>query len=174
MGTRTPRRRRTLTAKQKLFVAEYLSNGQNATRAYQATHPGCKPTTAAENGSKLLRYANVAAFVAAELEKRFKRLGMTGDEAFALVSETARARLADCFDADGALLPLHQMPERAQIAIKALRRGKDGELTITLHDSLKARELLAQAAGKLKTPVFNMNFDHARYLADELESDKDE
>ena len=50
-----------LTLRQRLFLAEYLVNGLNATRAYMAVYPKASVETAAENGSKLLRNTKVQA-----------------------------------------------------------------------------------------------------------------
>lgn len=47
-----------LTDKQKLFIAAYLANGFNATRAYMAVYQ-VEETTAAVNASRLLSNANI-------------------------------------------------------------------------------------------------------------------
>ena len=57
-----------LTAKQKRFVDEYITD-LNATRAYKAAYPKVKKDeTAAQAGSRMLRNVNVARYV----EKRMK------------------------------------------------------------------------------------------------------
>ena len=44
-----------------LFLNTYLSNGRNATRAYQVVHPKAKYTTAAARANKLLKKPSVQA-----------------------------------------------------------------------------------------------------------------
>lgn len=58
-----------LTEKQKLFVDEYLID-LNATRAYKAVYPNVKKdSSAAVCAAKLLRKANVKAYIEDRLEK---------------------------------------------------------------------------------------------------------
>jgi hypothetical protein len=55
-----------LTHVQELFALAYLANGYNATAAYRAVHPKCSQRTAEVNGSRLLRKAEVHAFIERE------------------------------------------------------------------------------------------------------------
>ena len=58
-----------LTEKQKIFADEYLID-LNATRAYKAAYKSCrKDTTAAVNGSNLLRNTKVSKYIEEQLEK---------------------------------------------------------------------------------------------------------
>lgn len=56
---------RELTEKQEKFVAEFLSNGRNATAAYRAAYDcqNKKDTTIAPNASRLLRHPKVSATI---------------------------------------------------------------------------------------------------------------
>ena len=52
-----------LTKNQQIFCDEYLKD-RNATRAYRAAYPRVKrDSTAAQAGSRLLRYVNIAAYL---------------------------------------------------------------------------------------------------------------
>jgi hypothetical protein len=154
-----------LTAKQRLFAAEYLANGLNATRAYLASHPNCRSQAAAAvEGHRTLRNPKVQRVIAAEQASRFARLKMDGDEAMALLAVIARADLVEAFDLEtGAMLPAHQWPLTLRLAVKSFSIKRR---SITLHDGLKACELIARAAGRL-TPTSSRTsvFDHAAYLA---------
>lgn len=162
---------RPLTAKQRLFVAEYLANGHNATRAYMACHPKCLSYDAARvKAHETVTNGNVQRAIALAQAARFKRLEMNGDEAIALLSLSARADIKDIYDPEtGALLPVHQWPDSVRLAVKSVKANGD----IVLHDGLRARELMAQAAGRIKNTVdVNHRFDHAAYLADEAKGEK--
>jgi hypothetical protein len=152
-----------LTPKQTLFVAEYLANGLNATRAYLASHPNCRSQSAAAvEGHRTLRIPKVQRAIAAAHAERFERLKMDGDEAMALLAVIARADLAEAVDAEtGAMLPVHRWPLTLRLAVKSVK-GR----SITLHDGLKACELIARAAGRLSPAPSRVGiFDHAAYLS---------
>ena len=155
------------------FVLEYLSNGQNVTAAYDAAFPGCKRTTCASEGWKLLRKPEIAAVIQAEQTERCKRLKMDADEALALIAIRARADIGKLFDEQGELLPINQWPEDIRLCVKSIKPGPF-EYTVTLHDSLRAAELMAQAAGALKHDVqVNHAFDLEAYLVSKSESLRD-
>lgn len=67
---------RKLSPKQAAFVQEYLKD-LNATKA--ATRAGYSPKTANEQGARLLANVSVQAAVAAALEERKKRTGLSQD-----------------------------------------------------------------------------------------------
>lgn len=154
---------------QRAFVAEYLANGLNATRAYLAAHPRCRSQAAAAVGAhRTLRNAKVQRAIAAAQAERFERLKMDGDEAMGLLAIIARANIADAFDPDtGAMLPVHQWPLTLRLAVKSVKNLNSLKgPSITLHDGLKACELIARAAGRLGSTSFRSDgFDHAAYLA---------
>jgi phage terminase small subunit len=126
------------------FVLEYLSNGYNATAAFARAHPNVTRASAAVEGWKLLRTPKIAAVLKREEARRWKTLEMNGEEAVALISAAARADIAEAFDDAGNMLPVRQWPKRLRMAVKSL---KDGQ--VTLHDALRARQLMAQMAGRL-------------------------
>lgn len=165
---RTTRQPDALTEAQEIFAAAYVENGGNGTRAYRTAHPQVTIGTAAVEASKLLRIPKIQARVDALRKERWKRLEMEGDEAIALLSLSARASAVDVFDEDGTLLPVGQWPPEIGLAVKALK-FKDGALeSVTLHDGLKARELMAIATGRLKQALaVTHTFDHEKYLAGE-------
>ena len=65
--------REPLTQRGELFALDFLANGYNATAAYKATHPRCAQRTAEVNGSRLLRKAEVSAFIESEKRERNTR-----------------------------------------------------------------------------------------------------
>lgn len=151
----------------QVFALEYLANGNNATAAYRAAHPKCSQRTAEVNGSRLLRKAEVAAFIKHEMNGRVERLRMDADEALLGISNIARADVRRLFSSDGNILPMRLWPTDVADAVKDLRSTPFG-LELKLHDRLKAYELMAIAAGMLKRPRSAAPpFDHAAFLGAE-------
>src|SRR5262245_13886680 len=87
----------------ELIALEYLANGYNATAAYRSVHPKCRQRTAEVNGSRLLRKAEVHAFIEREQKARKQRLRMDADEALEAITRYARADIRKLFK-DGKLL----------------------------------------------------------------------
>lgn len=103
-----------LTPKQRRFALEYLVD-LNATEA--AKRAGYSPRTAYAQGSRLLKHAEVAAFVAGRVqkleEKKFLDVGRMEEELDALVNFDP----ATMYDAEGKLLAIKDMPERTRRAL---------------------------------------------------------
>jgi phage terminase small subunit len=154
-----------LTPRERLFVEAYVHNGGNTTRAYLVAAPHVKETTAGVEGWKLLKTPKVAAVLEKRRQQRFKELQMTGDEALALIAMRARADVAQAYNANGQLLPINQWPEALRLACRT-RGDKDGNVEWQFPDGLKAAELMAVAAGKLKTTLHVNVFDHVAHLLD--------
>lgn len=152
-----------LTVNERAFVLEYEANGRNASKAYRDIHPDVTPASSAVLGHRMLRNVKVAAALAENQTERFARLEMKADEALAIISEHARADIGDRYDEAGNELPIHQWPARLRLAVKSIKAGPFGD-SITLVDSLRAAELMAQAGGKLRAGSLTITFDHAKYL----------
>lgn len=151
---------------QRIFVAAYLGNGGNGTRAYLAAHPGVKLSTARAEAVRVLAEPSVRDAIEAGRADMLKRHEMAGDEAIALLALRARADLAEALDEEGKLLPLAQLPTAIRLCVKEVRRDAKGRRVLVLHDALKATELMARATGRLKDAVdLTHRFDHAKYLA---------
>lgn len=160
-----PRKPRTRAPElEEAFALAYIANGGNATKAYLEIKPDVQRTTAAVEGSRLLRNPKVRRLVDDARAERFAVLEMEADEAVALISLSARADIGDAYDEAGNLLPVWQWPDVLRLAVKGIKPGPFGD-TITLHDGLKARELMAQIQGRLKNTL-ELKFDHAKYLGD--------
>jgi phage terminase small subunit len=132
----------------ELIALEYLANGYNATAAYRSVHPKCSQRTAEVNGSRLLRKAEVRAFIVHEQKERKKRLRVDADEALEGITRHARADIRQLFK-DGKLIPIDQWPEEIADSVKAIKHTPFGP-TIVMYDKLRARELMAMADGVLR------------------------
>ncbi len=102
---------------EQTFIAHYLANGFNATRAYLAARPNVAVISARQQGYELRHRPRVDQAIRAGLAAVWKRLGMEVDEAIARVALIARANPQDAFDEDGHLLPVHEWPEDLALAL---------------------------------------------------------
>jgi phage terminase small subunit len=97
----------TLTAKQQQFVAEYLID-LNATQA--AIRAGYSVKTANRIGPELLTKPDVAAAVSAAQQERSVRTKIDADWVLTRLAEEAEADIADLYNEDGSLRPVHEWP----------------------------------------------------------------
>ena len=80
-----------LTTNQRAFADEYIANKGNATQAYLKAYPNVtKETTANSNGSRLLRNAKVAGYIAERTKETLEAQKMTGDEIIITLVSIAR------------------------------------------------------------------------------------
>lgn len=109
-----------LSDQHQRFVAEYLVD-LNATEA--AIRAGYSPKTASQQGSRLLGNAKIAEAVAAGAKKRLERLEQKGVDADTVLSELLRIAtvdIAEAFDGEGKLKPIHEIPVDVRRAISAV------------------------------------------------------
>lgn len=132
-----------LTVKQENFAAEYVKNGGNAAEAYRQAYDAARMSEKAvwTNASQLLADAKVALRVASLRQAAMERAVV--DEARVL-EEVARLGLADpsrLFDAEGRLLPIHQIPPevRASIASMDFEPEKDASGKVVGHKLVKVK-----------------------------------
>ena len=110
-----------LTPKQQRFVEEYLVD-LNATQA--AIRAGYSKKTAAVAGHENLRKPKIAAAVSEQQAARSERTEITSDWVLTRLADEADADLADLYDEDMNLKPVHEWPE---IWRKGLVAGVDVE-----------------------------------------------
>jgi len=97
-----------LTAKQSMFVKEYLID-LNATQA--AIRAGYSKKTAKEIGCENLTKPNIAAAVFASIEKRSAQVETSAEWVLDRLHDQAVADLADIYNENGGLKPIHDWPE---------------------------------------------------------------
>jgi len=152
----------TLTAKQQLFVLEYLVD-KNATQA--AIRAGYSKRTAKQTGTENLSKPIIKTEIDAELEKQKARITFTADQ---VLEELARIGLSDMsdfieIDEGGAIraLPLNTLAEGKSRIIKKVKEKRtikstpegdqilDSTYEFELCDKVKSLELLARNMGLL-------------------------
>jgi len=96
-----------LTDRQSRFVDEYLVD-LNGTQA--AIRAGYAPKRADQQASRLLARKDIADEVALRQAARAERTQIDADWVLTRLSKEATADLADLYDADGSLKPVHDWP----------------------------------------------------------------
>lgn len=167
-----------LTDPERTFALEYLARGGRYTRAgieaYRAAYPNCTTDgSAAVGASRLLKRANVRAFLEKEQRARWKRLEMEGDEVMALIAIDASVDVRDFYDKAGNLKPFDQWPEESAAAVRGIMPTAHGT-RLVLNDKLRARQIIAEVSGKLKNPLAGAARSLARILAGDFDEDEDE
>lgn len=126
-----------LTAKQRAFVAAYLSNGFNGSLAARTVSPHAKRPD--QIAYEYLRKPEIAAAVRQGLAEQ----AMPADEVLARIAEQARGTMEDFLDEAGDI-DLKQARERNRLhLIKTRATTKEGE-RIELYSAQSALELLAK------------------------------
>ena len=144
-----------ITEKQKLFADEYLID-LNATRAYRVAYKSIKTDEAAAvNASRLLRNANVAAYIQQQMDARQIRTEVTQDMVIEELAAIAFAKVTDYANIRHGQVILKDTQELSDTQIKALAGIKDGKfgVEVKLNDKEKALELLGRHLGMFKDRV---------------------
>lgn len=144
-----------LKDKQRLYVAEYLVSFKGADAAEKA---GYSKKSAADASRDLQRQPAVRAAIEAALEDREQELRDKFYKTMEHVYAQATFDMADCYDAEGSLLPLDKMPRERRLALFSVKYDVewcDGKriarvAKIQIHDKRASQELFAKYAGKLR------------------------
>jgi phage terminase small subunit len=108
---------RSLTARQRQFVTEYLHDF-NATKA--ATRAGYSPKTARFQAGRLLTNVNIEAAIEESQVKAFASAEVTIERVIAEYARLAFLDPAAFFSANGDLLPIAEIPKDARRAIAGI------------------------------------------------------
>lgn len=132
--------------RQAAFVREYIID-LNATQA--ALRAGYSPHTAAKQGSRLLQYAEVAAAIAAEQQKRAERTRIDADWVLTTLAEEKTADLAALYDDAGNLRPMREWPmafRRGLVVGVETVHGDDGSVVrkVRLSDRVRHMEMIGK------------------------------
>lgn len=119
-----------LTPKQSKFVAEYLANGMNATKA--AISAGYSEKGAEVTGSQLLRNPKVKAKVEGKVTKVMDKLDLSAEKTLEYVARLAFFDPKDLFEDDGSLkmigdIPAHTRSVIAGLEVSEIFDGSQGE-----------------------------------------------
>lgn len=107
----------TLTAKQELFVLEYLKD-LNATQA--AIRAGYSQDTAGSIGSENLQKPEISAAITEAAARQLKRVQVEADFVLTELHGLANVDPAAAYNEDGSLKPIHDMPIAVRKAIASI------------------------------------------------------
>jgi len=148
-----------LSPKQLRFCREYVID-YNGTQA--AIRSGYSKKTANEQSAQLLAKLSIQEEVSRLKSLQYKRLQMSADEVLAELSLIARADLAQAFEPDGNLKPIHSMPDSIRRALSGIDteelfdgQGEEREMVgftkkIKLFDKIRALGYLGEHFGMFK------------------------
>ena len=106
--------------KYKAVVDEWFLNKENGRKAWQKFYPKASDQSADTNFSRMLKNAKVSAYVQKRREEIAEAQKITIDECVSLLTSMARFDIADCYDEEGVLKPIHEIPKETRLAIEAL------------------------------------------------------
>ena len=145
------------------FVAEYVKNLGNGTRAYMHAYPKSREATARVKASVLLTKDNIKESLKEEYAKYFakKDSEIEKSKTYQMIHNLGDIPISDIIDLENGkftIKDLKDIPPQAVHMIKTITRnertnkdgGKDVNLQITTYDKLKALELRAKMQGLLK------------------------
>ena len=89
-----------LSLKHQRFVHEYVANGGNGPRAYRIVYPTCSPLAANSNASRLLKNAEIRAYMAGAKKKLLERITPTYQKVFREYAKLAFSDIGECLDFD--------------------------------------------------------------------------
>lgn len=153
-----------LTAKQSLFVKEYLVD-LNATQA--AIRAGYSEKTARAIGAENLTKPDVAAAISTAKTERAEATDINARWVLARLALEAEADLADVYDDNGNLLPVKEWPiiwrQGLVAGVETVREKHDGEDAsfvdkIKISDRVKRLELIGR---HVDVQAFKERVEHA-------------
>jgi phage terminase small subunit len=140
-----------LTAKQRLFVQNYLLSG-NGTQA--AIAAGYSARTARSIASENLKKPAIAAAVAKGRARQRKRLNAHAEKTIRELVGIVDAKISDLYKPDGTLRPSDEWPKEIAATIREVKqtvsRNGTRRTRVKYHDRLKALKLLGRMVGAFK------------------------
>ncbi len=138
-----------MTEKQKIFANEYLID-LNATRAYKVAYSKVtKDTTAATNGGRLLRNAEIEKYISERMQERQQRTEVTQDRVVQELASIAFAKATDYVEITHGCVIIKDTSRLSDTQIRAIAGIKEGAngIEIKMNDKEKALELLGRHLG---------------------------
>jgi phage terminase small subunit len=141
-----------LSHTQFMFVRAYCATF-NATKAYEASHPGCALSTARADGPDLLKNPLVKVAVdAAIMTTEIGSVRAGAMQLFGLVQEADPGDIFEIVNGRIVVKDISQLTRDQRRSIKKIKitKGNTNSVEVELHDPLKASELIGRATGLFK------------------------
>lgn len=137
----------------EIFAQAYVIHGNARLAAKKA---GYSEKSAHQIGYTLLKQPYIAMRIDQLMKEKAEKMRVTGDRVLKELCDIAMVRVKDCYDEEGNLLNLHEMPEANQAALSSVetdeiyaghgtsRKHIGKARKIKLSDKMKALEILAK------------------------------
>ena len=109
--------KRALTAKQEMFIKEYLID-LNATQA--AIRAGYSEKQAAIIGFENLRKPNISSAIQKAMDERAAKIDITSDKVLQELAKLSFSDVRGLFDESGRLLPVHILPDHIAASVSSV------------------------------------------------------
>lgn len=134
--------------KHKMFVFEYINNGQNATKAYLATYPTVSRGTAGANGHKLLNNAEIKEALREYFDKYYEDKKKLAGETLRILEGILKSDISNVVEHDGRrmkILNLDEIQDTSVIqSIEHSTSDTSEKQSVKMYDKLKAAEVVAK------------------------------
>lgn len=147
---------RGLTAKQQMFVKEYLVD-LNATQA--AIRAGYSEKTAKEMGYELLTKPHVQVAIQAAMGKRAKKTEITAEKVLEQLARIAFANIGEFVEINGNTVTIKPFEQVDGTVLSEVAETQSG-LKVKLNDKMKALELIGRHLGMFNDKL-NVNMNNA-------------
>lgn len=125
---------------EKIFVLTYISNGFNATDAYEVTHPNC-PKNCNANGTASRYRKRLDAAIADKITERCAELQITADHVLWQLAEMAFAAKEDeIYNSQVKLKAIDLMQKQMGLQTKNVKAEAEVSAAVTFVDDLKPDE----------------------------------
>jgi phage terminase small subunit len=149
------------------IVYEYLQNGYSKAKAYSKVHHGCSRATAAVNGHKVLKKAEVARFLQEYFEDLWENKENEIGRQLSNLLNIANADVSDIIEIEDGNVKIRDLEEIDSSVIQAIDQSKTitayGENTRTsvkMHDKTKAIAELTKVLNMINQKItVNVNYD---------------
>lgn len=133
-----------LTKAWRKFCDEYRTNGANASKAYKKAYPKSTQKTCEVNGHKLLRKAEVSAYLEKKEAKAEKVADITQARIKQELAKIGFQNMRELFNEDGHLKPIHELPEQVTACIASV------EMDVEIHEDKKGKKTPVQYIKRIK------------------------
>jgi len=138
--------------KHKIFCFEYISNGQNATRAYMKAYPSVKRTTAMTNGSLLLVNTKIKSALREYFDDYYEAKKDLAGETLRVLEGILKSDISNVIKYQNGKMEILDLDEIQDTSViqsiehttSDTKYGENVKKSVKMYDKLKAAETVAK------------------------------